>query len=329
MGSCWISPYDLAKYDCIVTDFTTLSKELYFTETTDRTLRQTKKFVYPSTPLLQMNFWRIILDEAQMVEQLTTRPAQMVKQFSAVYRWCSTGTPIEKGSVHDLYGLIYFLDYHPYTDYKLFNKLWFDYRNGNSENLINLLSKIMWRTCKKDVEHEIQIPEQKEIIHYVEMSDLQKCFYEQVHKTTKPLFKNHVREYLLRHSKTFVYDEQREETVKIIDTDLLDKKLFEFDNTSIKTFLEPLRKIRQDCTIANLYVGTNNQTKVKQTLRAEQLHEHLVSKASIECKSALRTICSSLNGMAAIKIAEENYHEAIDLYKQVLKMGSDYKGTIR
>ncbi|KAL7038671.1 hypothetical protein ACKWTF_009651 [Chironomus riparius] len=320
----WISPDELATYDCVVTDFNTLSKELYFTETIDRQLRGAKKFEYPPSPLIHVNWWRVILDEAQMVENKNTRPSQMVKQLPAVNRWCSTGTPIEKGAVHYLYGLIYFLDLHPYDNSEVFNKLWLDYKNGYPKRLIEMLSKVMWRTCKKDVEHEIQIPEQKEIIHYVEMSDLQKCFYQQVHISTKPEFLRHVQNFLMRNSREIdpFTNERR------IDHSLMDRKIYELDNTTLKSLMEPLRKIRQDCTIANLFSNTNDQTRVKQTLRAEQLHEHLVSKASIECKSALRTICSSLNGMAAIKIAEMKYDDAMSYYGQVFRFARDYTGVV-
>jgi E3 ubiquitin-protein ligase SHPRH len=201
--------------------------------------------------------------------------------------------------------------------------------------LIKMLCKIMWRTCKKDVMHEIQIPPQTELVHFVEMSDLQKCFYAQVHTKTRPDFLRHVQEYLLRNSQdvTIVREMVQGREVlkrqKNVDYSLMDKKLYELDNTTIKTFLEPLRKIRQDCTIANLFVNVNDQTRVKQTLRSDQLHEHLVSKTSLECKSALRTICSSLNGMAALKIAENKYNEAIAMYKQVIRLANDYAGVVR
>lgn len=331
----WISPSELAKYDCVITDFNTLSKELYFAEIIDRKLRHDKKFEYPKSPLLFVNWWRVILDEAQMVENKNSRPSQMVKQLPAHYRWCTTGTPIEKGSIQHLYGLVFFLDVHPYTNSKLFDKLCFLYRNGNPSKLVGMLAKIMWRTCKKDVEHEIQIPEQKEVVHFVEMSDLQKCFYKQVHLKTKPEFLEHIQGYLFRNSgrafNKFQFKAMSvEQHEKVIDKSLMDMKLFELNNATLKTFLEPLRNLRQDCTIASLFTNKNDETRVKQTLRVEQLHEHLVSKTSLECKSQLRTICSSLNGMAALKISEKSYDEAIDLYKQVLRFANDYKtGFVR
>lgn len=256
----WVSPEKLATYDIIITDFSTLSRELYFVESTNRKLRREKKFEYPPSPLLHVKFWRVVCDEAQMVENAESRPSQMVQILPAVHRWGCTGTPIERGSIHNLFGLVYFLDIHPYSNYKNFNSLWLDYRAGKSNQLIKFLSKIMWRTCKKDVLHQIDIPEQKEIIHYVEMTDLQKCYYQQVHETTKSCFFNFIRNYI-----TF-YDRVNKRW--FVDESLKDKILHELDNGTLTRFLEPLRNLRQDCTIANLFINVNDQTRIKQTLNA-------------------------------------------------------------
>lgn len=260
IGNGWISPEELAKYDIVITDFATLSRELYFAESIDRQLRQTKKFEYPPSPLIHVQFWRVILDEAQMVENANTRPAQMVQTLPAIHRWGCTGTPIEKGSIQHLYGLIFFLGIYPYTIFDNFNGLWNEYRSGKPEKLVQFLSKIMWRTCKKDVEHEIEIPPQQEIIHYVEMSDLQKCFYQQVHQTTRPEFQKHIFNYIS------YYD--REKKMKIADYSMKEKALYELNNATLKILLEPLRMLRQDCTIANLFTNAHDQTRVKQTLHA-------------------------------------------------------------
>lgn len=324
INKCWVSPVELAKYDAVLTDFNILSQELYFAETISRELRHDKKFENPPSPLSSVLFWRVVLDEAQMVENKNTRPSQMVKHLPAVHRWGTTGTPIEKDSIRCLYGLIYFLDFYPYTDSKIFDELWNEYRSGKHENMIHVLSKIMWRTCKKNVAQEINIPAQKEIIHYVSMSDLQKMFYQQVHIITKPEFLKNVQDYLKRHK---IYDKAKGEWV--IDYSIMDQSLHELNNATMRMFLEPLRKLRQDCTIPNLFHQQSDQTRIKQTLRPEQLQDHLVSKTSIECKSALRTICSSLNGSAALKIAQDKKSEAILMYKQVLRLAKDYTGAVQ
>jgi hypothetical protein len=65
-----------------------------------RRLRHPKRFMAIPSPIVAVEWWRICLDEAQMVECTTTRTAEMALRLSAVNKWCVTGTPIH----HDLAG---------------------------------------------------------------------------------------------------------------------------------------------------------------------------------------------------------------------------------
>ena len=60
------------------------------------------------TPLTRLHWWRVCLDEAQMVETSTAKAALMASRLSARHRWCITGTPLSRG-LEDLYGLFFFL----------------------------------------------------------------------------------------------------------------------------------------------------------------------------------------------------------------------------
>lgn len=119
--------------------------------------------------------------------------------------------------------------------------------------------------------------------------------------------------------------------------------------------MEPLRKLRQDCTVPSVMaksnVGRHGQQHVAQRLLSpEELHKHMVSNHEIECKSQLRALTSSLNGkticlgaigiknaivvecftgLAAICVIKSEYEKAIKHYKHVLRWASDYTGTIR
>lgn len=331
----WVSPTELVKFDAILTDFNTLSKELYFSDrvATSRSLRNEKKFEYPPSPLTSIRFYRVVLDEAQMVENKNNRPSQMVSQLPAIHRWGTTGTPVEKDSIRCLYGLIFFLGLDPFTDERLFGQLFQEYQLGNHENMIKILSKVMWRTCKKNVLSEINIPSQTEIIHSVEMTDLQNHFYGQVHQETKPLFMKNVHEYLKRNGVVEMVTKQNGTQTftvreRVIDLSMKKRFLYQLNNATLKIFLEPLRRLRQDCTIPSVFHQSNDQSRIKHTLRPEQLHEHLVSTTSRETKSALRSICSSINGIAAFQMSQEKYNDASEMYKQVLKMAKDYVGFV-
>lgn len=65
--------------------------------------------------------------------------------------------------------------------------------------------------------------------------------------------------------------------------------------------MEPLRKLRQDCTIPTLLSKTD-QTVTKKVLSPDELLQHLLNKNEIDCKAELRSIVSSLNGVCVLVI---------------------------
>lgn len=76
-------------------------KELDYVENTDssRKLRYTKKFLPPTSPLISVCWWRLCLDEAQMIESAKAKVTSMVSNLTAVNKWAVCGTPIQK-TVH-------------------------------------------------------------------------------------------------------------------------------------------------------------------------------------------------------------------------------------
>lgn len=92
--------------------------------------------------------------------------------------------------------------------------------------------------------------------------------------------------------------------------------------------MEPLRKLRQDCSMPSV-LQKNDQRINKNLLKPDDLLQHLISNTEIKAKSELRTIGSSLNGLAALHISQNKCGDAIVTYKQVLKWATDYNGSIR
>lgn len=120
----WISPRDMASYDVVITDYTVMSTEIHFANQnkTDRLMRNPALFMKMQSPLMMIDWWRVCLDEAQMVESANNNSARMVKLLPAQHRWAVTGTPLEK-SIHDLYGLLFFLDCEPYDDHRMWMRI--------------------------------------------------------------------------------------------------------------------------------------------------------------------------------------------------------------
>ena len=136
VSQAYHQPLTIAKNDIIITTYDVLRKELYFAEAKfnvgEKRSRRSVTYMNPPSPLLSVEFWRLCLDEAQMVEGSTTRAAEMARRLTAVHRWCVTGTPIQK-SVLDLHGLFVFLNVEQYCDRRWFiDDLETPLKQGNS-----------------------------------------------------------------------------------------------------------------------------------------------------------------------------------------------------
>lgn len=71
----WINPYQLAKYDIVITDYNVFKRDIYYTQenASERITRNKPRYMRANTPLLMLNWWRVVLDEAQMVESNKTK----------------------------------------------------------------------------------------------------------------------------------------------------------------------------------------------------------------------------------------------------------------
>lgn len=88
-----------------------------------------------------------------------------------------TGTPIQR-SVDDLYGLLLLLGQEPYWVHMWWNRcLLYPFKHGNMEPMIRAMAPILWRNQKKDVWKQMGVPNQTEIIHWLEFTPIEDHFY--------------------------------------------------------------------------------------------------------------------------------------------------------
>ena len=289
-GHGYQQPLQLARgYDVIITTYETLRKELYHAEVKTgekRTRRKAASYMAPPSPLLSVNFWRLCLDEAQMVEGSATRAAEMTRRFHTVHRWCVTGTPIQK-SVYDLHGLLVFLniplDHYPFRDWNL---------------LAKSLAPIFWRTRKTAVTNQIQLPEQTEQIHWLSFSAIEQHFYQQ--------------------QQVQCAKDATERFLKFSGDPKT--KLSNIDPYRVKVLLFPLLRLRQACVhpqmVRGQFLTLKPQTK---TLSMEELLITLIKRAQLECEESQRMRVSAANGQAALHIIKKEWPQAAEKYRDVLR----------
>jgi len=88
----------LAEQDVVVTTYSELKSELHFAlEPPDRPTRGERKHHRPKSPLVQLSWWRVCLDEAQEIESGISNAATLARLIPRVNAWGVTGTPVKDG----------------------------------------------------------------------------------------------------------------------------------------------------------------------------------------------------------------------------------------
>jgi E3 ubiquitin-protein ligase SHPRH len=165
----------LLQFDIVLLTYLVLRKEIYYAAPTPRNLRGTKKYVFPSSPLMDISWWRVCLDEAQMVENGLSHPATFARLIPRVNAWAVSGTPF-KSHVQDLLGLLSFLRLSPFSD----KKVW---QNVDKETFGQIFGTIAIRHTKEMVRHELRLPPQKRVVITVPFTAIEEQNYSTLFQT--------------------------------------------------------------------------------------------------------------------------------------------------
>ncbi|KMT04336.1 hypothetical protein BVRB_8g184110 [Beta vulgaris subsp. vulgaris] len=220
-------PYELAKYDVVLTTYSIVSMEVpkqpvvlkggndgRKSEVEDVPIQSTKKRKHSSTsdkrrskrgmdnmlvdsvvhPLARVGWFRVVLDEAQSIKNHRTRVAQACWGLRAKRRWCLSGTPIQN-AVDDLYSYFRFLKYDPYSIYNSFCSM---VKNQISKNpsrgyqkLQAVLKNIMLRRTKGtllDGKPIINLPPKSVKLKKVDFSEDERDFYNKLETDSRAQF---------------------------------------------------------------------------------------------------------------------------------------------
>uniref|UniRef100_A0A1A8HC53 SNF2 histone linker PHD RING helicase, E3 ubiquitin protein ligase n=1 Tax=Nothobranchius korthausae TaxID=1143690 RepID=A0A1A8HC53_9TELE len=307
----FIQPRMLAEQDVVITTYDVLRSELNYVDIPHsnskdgRRFRNQKRYMAVPSPLVAVEWWRICLDEAQMVECPTAKAAEMALRLASVNRWCVSGTPVQRG-LEDLYGLVLFLGVDPY-----WVKHWWDqllyrpYRRGNTEPLYNVVAQILWRSAKKDVIDQIQIPPQTEEVHWLRFSPVEGHFYHRQHEVCS-----------------------QDALVKLRKISDWSLKLGSLDRRTVTTILYPLLRLRQACCHPQAVRGEFLPLQ-KSTMTMEELLKSLQKKCRVECEEAHRQLVCALNGLAGIHIIRGEFGEAVEMYREVLRSSEEHKDRLK
>uniref|UniRef100_A0A673KBQ7 SNF2 histone linker PHD RING helicase n=1 Tax=Sinocyclocheilus rhinocerous TaxID=307959 RepID=A0A673KBQ7_9TELE len=304
----FIQPHILAEQDVVITTYDVLRTELDYVDIPHssskdgRRFRNQKRYMAIPSPLVAMEWWSVCLDEAQMVECITAKAAEMALRLTSVNRRCVSGTPVQRG-LEDLYGLVLFLGVDPY-----WVKYWWDqllycpYRHGNTAPLYNVIGQLLWRS--------IQILPQTEEIHWLNFSPVEGHFYHRQHEVCS-----------------------QDALVKLRKISDWSLKLGSLDRHTVTTILYPLLRLRQRLHATHNLMELLNAKHpgIPPTLRddslkeeAEQLKQHYMAKVNSEVSEAHQNLQPVLQHIKELK-RKVNLHSLwwLDVLQQAIQYSMD------
>ncbi|XP_055288885.1 E3 ubiquitin-protein ligase SHPRH isoform X3 [Moschus berezovskii] len=307
----FLQPHFLAEQDIVIITYDVLRSELNYVDIPHsnsedgRRLRNQKRYMAIPSPLVAVEWWRICLDEAQMVECPAVKAAEMAQRLSGINRWCISGTPVQRG-LEDLFGLVVFLGVEPYCVRHWWVRLLYrPYCKKNPLFLYSFIAKIMWRSAKKDVIDQIQIPPQTEETHWLHFSPVERHFYHRQHEVCC-----------------------QDAVVKLRKISDWALKLSSLDRRTVTSILYPLLRLRQACCHPQAVRGEFLPLQ-KSTMTMEELLTSLQKKCGTECEEAHRQLVCALNGLAGIHIIKGEYALAAELYREVLRSSEEHKEKLK
>jgi SNF2 family DNA or RNA helicase len=157
----------LRNYDMVITTYGAIGSEM--------TKRSRNR---PNSPLMEVNWFRIVLDEAHTIRKQSTGQSKACCALSAERRWCVTGTPVQN-RLDDLGALIKFLRIKPFDQPGTFaHYITTPLRTGNSEAIPKLRLLVDTITLRR-LKDKLDLPPRREMVVRISMSDAERNLYEQ------------------------------------------------------------------------------------------------------------------------------------------------------
>uniref|UniRef100_A0A8B9DKJ6 Transcription termination factor 2 n=1 Tax=Anser cygnoides TaxID=8845 RepID=A0A8B9DKJ6_ANSCY len=166
----------LSEYDVVVTTYSLLSKEV----PTSKEEGEVPSGSSPCSPLLRVDWARVILDEAHNIKNPKVQTSIAVCKLRAGARWAVTGTPIQNNLL-DMYSLLRFLRCSPFDEYKVW-KYQVDNNTKKGGDRLSLLTRtLLLRRTKDQLDSAgkplVSLPQRSMQLHRLKLSADEQSVY--------------------------------------------------------------------------------------------------------------------------------------------------------
>ncbi|BGP51473.1 hypothetical protein JCM10450v2_007415 [Rhodotorula kratochvilovae] len=167
--------YLAKRFDVVLTTFDVLRKEVAFArKPAQRGLRNKREIRYRRSMLVELDFLRVLMDEAQMVGDAVGPTSETASLISRRFSWAVTSTPL-RDRITDLRPLLTFLRVEPIASGRASLQRLLE----ETPSFKRLWSEIGERTLKSQVQHELFLPPQSRFMVPIEFTAVERFYYDQ------------------------------------------------------------------------------------------------------------------------------------------------------
>ncbi|KAL4808559.1 peptide N-acetyl-beta-D-glucosaminyl asparaginase amidase A-domain-containing protein [Aspergillus unguis] len=167
----------MADNDVVLTTYNVLAREIHYAgNAPKRNFRHEKRFEPRKSPLVRISWWRVCLDEAQMIESGVSNAAKVARLIPRQMAWAVTGTPLRK-DITDLLGLLLFLQYEPF-----YGPIWKRLCDSFKPILAQIVNTLTLRHSKDLIRQELHLPPQKRVVITVPFTAVEEQSYRQLYE---------------------------------------------------------------------------------------------------------------------------------------------------
>jgi SWI/SNF-related matrix-associated actin-dependent regulator of chromatin subfamily A3 len=151
-------------------------------------------FAGKKNPLSEVDWYRIVLDEAHIIRRQATGLNRTISQIRAKSRWCLTGTPVQN-RLEDIGALFAFLRVNPFHSLSMFRKyitIPFDEGGKRRDLAIRRFTRLMDSLCLRRTKDLLHLPDQRDTVRWIQLSSPERLQYEQTKKMMTRAIRNQV-----------------------------------------------------------------------------------------------------------------------------------------
>ncbi|XP_005389109.1 PREDICTED: transcription termination factor 2 [Chinchilla lanigera] len=291
----------LSMYDIVITTYSLLAKEIPTKKQEKEVPGENLSVEGFSTPLLQIVWARIILDEAHNVKNPQVQTSVAVCKLQARARWAVTGTPIQNNLL-DMYSLLKFLRCSPFDEFNLWKSQVDNGSKKGGERLSIVTKSLLLRRTKDQLDSTgkplVALPQRKFQLHHLKLSKDEETVYNVLFARSRSALQS----YLKRHENGGNQSERspdnpfhrvaREfgssEPRRLVAADL--------QKSSTVHILSQLLRLRQCCCHLSLLKSALDPSELKSEGLVLSLEEQLSAMTLSELHDAEPSPTISLNG---------------------------------